>query len=185
MITNHAGVAVLTAAIEEQNAGACGQFAAAGCVAQWAPCTAPIASAGQCIAHECVSGLPAAWIDFAVETDTGGDGTVSDPVQCAGTNCTVWTVQPDGNLYIQAPTGERTTRLSVADLATADGILRDPDFRQLELTGSVCDQPTGTQHVTMDIVRLEESSGLDISGCITGGPSGSGAARLYALLQSY
>jgi hypothetical protein len=185
VITNHDGVAVLTAALEEQNAGACGQFTADGCVAQWAPCTAPIAISAQCIANRCVSGLPAGWISFAVETDTGGYGTISDPVQCAGTSCTVWTAQPDGTLYIQAPAGQRTAHLSAADLATADGILRDPDFRQLELIGGACDQPTGSQHVTIDIARLDDVSALDISGCITSGPSGSGFARLYALLQSY
>ena len=49
----------------------------------------------------------------------------------------------------------------------------------------LCDLSTGAQHVTMDISRYEESSGLDISGCVTSGPSGSGFARIYTLLQGY
>ena len=74
VITNHTGVAILTGAFEAQNTSTCGQFNGDGCVAQWAPCSQPIASGAQCITSQCVPGLPAGWISFAVESDTGGAG---------------------------------------------------------------------------------------------------------------
>ena len=188
VITNTTGAGVLSDALQDQGATTCAQFFADQCVTTSAPCTSTSAtdSAAQCIAGQCVVGLPAAWVSFGIETDNGGPGVDSEPVQCNGTSCTLWRVLADGTLNITAPSGQRVTKMSAADLATADGILRDPEERQLELNGwSLCNTFSGPQHVTMDVDRYNVGTGADVSGCIASGPASSGPARLYTLLQSY
>jgi hypothetical protein len=186
-IVNTAGAALVQSAASSASVMTlCAQFSAQGCQVAQPPC-AFAGPAAQCVAGACTAGYPAAWSTLAVESDTSG-ASLGFPLQCEGTSCTLWTVTPDATVTTQEPSGAtKTATLTSADFATLDGILRDTTFRQAQLTQQLgCDAAVGSQHVTVEIDRPDAGGSTeDVSGCITGGPSGNDWDQIYDVLQNY
>lgn len=178
---------MIQVAIDRVNADVCKAFVDQGCTLIQPPCPAPPSRAA-CVDGQCTRFPPANWVSFALDEGRGADSTYSQtPASCTtGHDCTLWKVTPDGSIAKSTSGVPSSAKLSSADFATLDGILRSRSFRQSFVDQSpVCEAaPTGIR-VSYDLENQFFIQGFDVTGCALVGPAGNDIMRLYDLLRAY
>jgi hypothetical protein len=132
-----------------------------------------------CKSGTCVFGKPGKWTHvWFIEGPRAG---LSSPDVCADGSCTSRSLTPDGIVATVNPT--KTSKLSDADFAIVDGILRSESFRTCPTCG--CGSTTATTRVAYNETRTPPlSQGYDATGCVDGS-SVSDLGRLYAVVKAY
>jgi hypothetical protein len=182
-ITTRAGATALQETIERLNATTCATFAEKVCPPPAQPACDSFVPTAACVEGTCTSFPPAAWESFSIEE---GNDPESLPLTCApGGSCTLWTLTPYAQLTVTDPQGMHQATMSAADFATVDGILRGEKFRQDAVTGFTCPVSSATVIVMFATTRGGAGNGGDVTGCVLGGPAGTGAVTLYDVMTAY
>lgn len=178
-LVNLKGAAAIASAVEQVNRDVCPNFTQAGCQLVHPPCIA-FPSLSACIAGICVNFPPARWKSLVIDRYVGGGVRV--PADCSvGSDCTVWTVTPDGAVAKLVAGAPSVATLSPADLAVVDGLLRSEEFRRKEMSGFPC--PEEPQHVSLQTTRDMSTSGQNIEGCLNGRDAD--LTTLYRIVSGY
>lgn len=186
-VLTRCGAAAVDVTIAKLNA----QFCASGpqgCSLPVDPCgqaaAGPVAA---CVAGRCIDFPPSSWQEFTFEEQQGvRPGTFGLPQSCTALGCTTWAVTADAGVVISKGGQLSSTRLSTADFATVDAILRDPGFRAIGATTNIsCDTPPAGQEFSLSVQRTGETIGFDVTGCVLVGPSGNQVKQLFDVVHAY
>ncbi len=186
-VLTRCGAAAVEATMAQVNAQLCAN--------QPQGCTPFVHSCGQlpggpqaaCVAGTCIDFPPATWLAFTFEEVQGGTpGTFGLPQTCTAPGCTTWAVTSDARVVISKGGQIGSAKLSAADFATVDAILRDPAFRAIGAGTNVsCDTPPNGQEISLSVERAAELIGFDVTGCVLVGPSGNQVKQLFDVVHAY
>jgi hypothetical protein len=181
------GAKTIQAAIDGLDAGLCTDFLSQGCTLVEPPCSFPLIGAA-CNWGQCSDFPPATWASFAIDERRGTDSkSSSTPPSCLpGHDCTLWTITPDGIISKSTNGTPSSAKLSTADFATLDGILRSVEFRAIYNKVPIgCEPAPAGVRVSVVLVNQYGALESDQTGCALIGPPDNDVMRLYDLVRGY